>query len=161
MHMVDIFPHSAGVSHVRGIVRIISQNEGAVSISELAEEAEEDVDDLLPLIDACELMGLASVKDSEIRITEKGAKMVKSGPFKILRESIKKVEPFRSTIAAIAKNKKTTEEIAEYLMGKGIVVDQIPENNVQTLRKLLRNWGAGTRLLSYDEQNDSWSIRSY
>ncbi len=50
--MNGLFPPGPGISRVRGIVNIIKQNKGKIEISKLAEEAEEDIDDLLPQIEA-------------------------------------------------------------------------------------------------------------
>ncbi len=159
--MHNLFPPSVGISQVRGVVGILNENEGSISISELAEEAEEDVDDLLPLIEACELMGLATVKNSEITLTERGKKLANSGPYRVIRESIKKIEPFKTSVAAISHNNHTTAEIAGYLKAKGIVIDEVEEVNIALLRKMLRNWGVRSKMLAYDEPDDSWSVRIF
>ena len=91
--MADLFPPGVGMSHVRGIVSIIRQNGGQVSISKLAEEAEEDVDDLLPLLEASKILGFVKITKSSVRITDKGVRLASGAPRRVMRESILKIEP--------------------------------------------------------------------
>ena len=73
--MEGMFPLGTGVSRVRAIIGMLKQRGGSMSMSELAEESEEDIDDLLPLIDACKLLGLATIRKSTLQLTDKGRKL--------------------------------------------------------------------------------------
>jgi NitT/TauT family transport system ATP-binding protein len=157
--MGNLFPVEAGISQVRGIVRLIKENDGSMSISKLAEESEEDIDDLLPLIDACEILGFATVENSRIEITDRGKKLVTSGPLRTIRTSLVEIEPFKSVIKALGEGSMSTEELAVLLKSKRIVLHEDHSSNMAALRKVLRNWGVRTKLISYDEEEDRWSIK--
>ncbi len=157
--MHDIFPLGAGVSKVRGIVTLIKENNGSIAISELAEEAEEDLDALLPLIDACRMLGFVKVDDSDIKLTEEGEKLSRGSPYRIIRGNLKKVEPFKTVFAALAKKRLTTPEILELLDSKGIYISEDSEGKESVIKKLLRLWGVRTKLLFYNEETDKWSLR--
>lgn len=156
--MTNLFPSDVGMSHVRGIVKIINENGGKVSISKLAEEAEEDVDDLIPLIEACKLLGFVTVAKSDIKITEKGKKLGTGSPMRTIRENLLTIEPFKSTIKELSEGNKTTAELFQKLNDDGVFPKE-GEHSAETLLKILLAWGVRSKLLSYDEETDTWLLR--
>lgn len=154
-----MFPLGPGISRVRGIVSIIKQNKGSIEISKLAEEAEEDIDDLLPLIEACKLLGFTVVDESEVKLTEKGAKLTFSNFSKLINESLIEVEPFKSTIRIIDGKKVTTSELFGNLKSRGVVLHGDDVTNEILLKKLLIRWGVRSKLINYDQEADLWSRR--
>lgn len=157
--MEGVFPAGTGISRVRGIVSIIKQNKGHIEISKLAEEAEEDIDDLLPLIEACKLLGFAVVHESEVKLTEKGAKLTFSNFSKLINESLMEVEPFKSTIRIIDDKEINTQELFSTLKSRGIVLHGEDSVNEMMLKKLLMRWGVRAKLISYNQEDDLWSRR--
>lgn len=157
--MRNIFPASVGMSQVRGVIKLIKENDGAITFSELASESEEDVDDMLPLVDACKMLKLVEVRDSTVKLTERGARLAISSPFRVIREGLNDVEPFKSMLAFLSKKSKTTPEVLRFLASKGFLFHEQDETNVALTKRLLRNWGVRSKLLAYDERNDSWSAR--
>lgn len=156
--MGSLFPSGVGMSHVRGIVSIVKDNNGVISLSKLAEEAEEDVDDLLPLIEASKALGLIRIVNSDVKLTEKGKELTSASTRRAIREGLVKIEPFKTTVKALSGGSKTTLELFDYLAKRGIF-DDYPEFSSESLLKLLVSWGVRSKLLSYDEQNDSWLVR--
>lgn len=158
--MEGLFPVDTGISRVRGIVSIIKQNKGHIEISKLAEEAEEDIDDLLPLIEACKLLGFAVVHEFEVKLTEKGAKMTFSNFNKLINESLLEVEPFKSTMKIIDDKQVNTQELFGTLKSRGIVLHSEDATNDIMLKKLLMRWGVRAKLISYNQEEDLWSRRN-
>ena len=154
-----MFPLGPGISRVRGIVSIIKQNKGHIEISKLAEEAEEDIDDLLPLIEACKLLGFAVVDESEVRLTEKGSRLTFSNFSKLISESLTEVEPFKSTIRIIDSRKVNTLELFGTLRSRGIILHGEDVTNDILLKKLLIRWGVRSKLINYSQESDLWSRR--
>ena len=157
--MHELFPVGTGISKVRGIVLLIRDSNGTISLSELADEAEEEIDDLLPLIDACKMLGFINLNGSDVALTDDGIKLTKGSPYKIIREKLKDVEPFKSTIAALRKKSMTTEELMKFLGSKRVIVKDT-EDTVAALKELFQHWGVGSKLLRYNEEDDTWSVRA-
>lgn len=147
------------MNSVRGIILLIKEWGGSISISELADEAEEEVDDLLPLLNACKLLDFINVDDAIVKLTEKGEKLTKGSPYKVIREGLKEVEPFKSALEGLSKKTKTTSELLKFLKSKGIIIREEAETK-DSLKRILRNWGVGSKLLHYNEDHDTWSIRA-
>ncbi len=55
-----------------GLLEILSARSGQDGLAELAEDLSFEVDDLLPLVDAAEMLGLAQVHDAQLELTEAG-----------------------------------------------------------------------------------------
>lgn len=157
MFMASLFPSDVGMSHVRGVVKIIKENGGKVSISKLAEESEEDVDDLLPLIESCKMLGFVKVARSDIKITAKGESLMKGSARAIIRESLSGIEPFKSSIKALSNGSKTTAELFEELRGMGLFPEE-SEREKERLVNLLLTWGVRAKLFSYDSGNETWML---
>jgi NitT/TauT family transport system ATP-binding protein len=55
-----------------GLLEILAARGGQDGLAELAEDLSFEVDDLLPLVDAAEMLGLAEVHDAQLELTEAG-----------------------------------------------------------------------------------------
>lgn len=157
--MEDLFPLDTGISRVRGVISILKQNKGHMEISRLAEEADEQLDDLLPLINACKLLGFATVDDAEIKLTQDGARLTFSNFSKSIHDGLEKVEPFRSTLKILRHNEVSTAELFSALNSKGIILHDDQAVSDALLKKLLIRWGVRSKLLNYNSEADVWSIR--
>ncbi|MDE1834006.1 MAG: AAA-associated domain-containing protein [Candidatus Micrarchaeota archaeon] len=157
--MEGLFPTGTGISRVRGIISIIKQNKGHIGISELAEESDEDIDDLLPIIDACKLLGLAVVDGSKIKLTDKGEKLTVSNFSKYIGEGLAKTEPFKSAIKIIDDGSISSRELLDALKSRGIMIHEESTTNDILLKKLLVRWGVRTKLMNYDQETDTWSVK--
>ncbi|MFC7305718.1 nitrate/sulfonate/bicarbonate ABC transporter ATP-binding protein [Streptomyces monticola] len=63
----------ASVDGLSGLAEILAQHPGSrCDFADLADELGLEVDDLLPLVDALELLGLAEVHDGDLFLTERG-----------------------------------------------------------------------------------------
>jgi len=152
------FPIGAGITELRGVLKILKENEGALSLAKLADESEEEIDKLLPLLDAGELLGLLEVKNGIVRLTEEGKRLGLGNITNILSKRLKEIEPFKSVIDILSKKSLNTEEIAEELKSRDIILNADDITNVEILRNLLIKWGVRTKLLAYNKDSDSWSI---
>jgi NitT/TauT family transport system ATP-binding protein len=154
--MEGLFPLNTGISRVRGIINLVKQNKGRIEMSELAEESEEDIDDLLPLIEACKMLKFVTVDDSELKLTEKGARLTFSNFSKAIRESLVDVEPFKSTVRILDGKELQTDSLFSTLKSKGIILHGDDVTNDILMKKLLMRWGVRSKLIGYDSENDAW-----
>ena len=157
--MGDLFPIGTGIGRVRGIVSIMKQHNGHMEMSKLAEEAEEHIDDLLPLIEACKLLGFVVVDESELRLTETGSKLTFSNFSKTIHDRLLDVEPFKSALKIIDEGEVTSPELFSTLKNRGIMIHGDDTTNGIMLMKLFTRWGVRGKIMSYNPKTDSWSKR--
>ncbi|MDT5190594.1 MAG: NitT/TauT family transport system ATP-binding protein [Mycobacterium sp.] len=63
----------ASVGGLAGLVEIVHANDCRMGLADLADELNFEIDDLLPLVDAAAMLGLVTVGDGELTLTEIGA----------------------------------------------------------------------------------------
>jgi len=157
--MVNLFPLGPGISRVRGVISILKQHDGHLEISELAEEADEQIDDLLPLIEACKLLGFAEIDNSEIKLTNSGAKLDFTNFSKSIRDNLADIEPFESALKIIGDREVNTQKLFSTLRSKGITLHSDEVTSDALLKKVMLRWGVRSKLLNYDSKTDKWSRR--
>ena len=156
--LMKLFPLDTGVSQIRGIIEIIKDNKGSIEVSKLAEETNDEIDDLFPLIDTCVLLKLCTVKAGVIKLTKSGVNLATHNTREVFAKALHKVEPFSTAIAAIKKGKMTdTQNLSRALYKKGIMYNSDEMTNTELLKNLLLKWGVRNKLLSYNYDTDMWS----
>jgi hypothetical protein len=156
---MKLFPLDTGVSQIRGIIEIIKDNKGSIEVSKLAEETNDEIDDLFPLIDTCVLLKLCKVKDGKVNLTKSGSNLATHNTKQIFASALNKVEPFKSTIIIIKKEKEmSTQDLSKALSKKGIMYNSDNITNTELLKNLLLKWGIRNGLFSYDYDSDMWKV---
>lgn len=145
----------ASVGSITGLVELVSDLEGKADIYKLGEELLMDVEDLLPIVEACELLGFAEVKEGDLILTEAGKKFAEADVlerkeiFKTL--AIEKV-PFLKQIVKILQAK------SNHMVPRSFFLDLLRKNLTpkEAERQLdtLIDWGRYAELFEYDDDKD-------
>lgn len=69
---------AASVGGMAGLLEILDAHGGREDLPVLAQRLTFDVEDLLPLVDAAQLLGLAIVEDADIELTDEGRRFVEA-----------------------------------------------------------------------------------
>jgi hypothetical protein len=160
--MQNLFPPGVGITQVRGILKVIKEHSGTMEMSQLAEEIEEEVDDLLPIIKAAKLLGFVITKKDDIIITKEVDNIALKDINSLLEKKLPDIEPFKTIFQALKINPErslTTVELANLLQGKGIRVDEPEASNEDMLKRLLLHWAVRPKFLSYDPKSDIWTYK--
>lgn len=157
--MGQIFPLVTETSRIRAILGILKQNGGSIELARLAEETEEQVDDLLPLVEACKMLGLATIDESQIRITKDGQKLTLTNSLRMIKDKLVKIEPFQSAIKVLKKEgEMSTEALFENLRSDGIYLHGEKETNEALMKKMFLRLGVRSALFYYDTTRDVWTL---
>ncbi len=160
--MGQIFPLVSGTSKLRAILGIIKQNGGSIKFSQLAEETEEHIDDLFPLVEACQMLGFAKVEESTITITKEGEELTFGNSLKLIKDKLAKIEPFMSALELLKKESEmSTKSLIDQLKKKGICLHGEKATNEALMKKMFLRLGVRTKLLYYDTERDIWSLATY
>lgn len=139
----------ATVGELLGLAETIYTYGEEVKISSLADELRMEMNDLGDVVDMGELLGVWKVKKGTISLTIFG-EVLSLGNIddkkRVLREKLRKVEPFKSVITALKKsgNKMDEANLISLLKEKFIIED------VKRFHRLLLGWGNYTELFEYD-----------
>ncbi len=155
--MAKLFPLDVGMGSLRGILKVIQENHGYMDLATLAEESEKDVDSLLPLIEACDMLGFTETSESKIKLTKEGQSLNMRNASKVIKAKLEEIEPFKSSVTLLADKDMKSEELFTALNSVGFVFHGERYKNDEILKKLFLTWGVRTKLLRYDPKEDTWS----
>ena len=159
--MGQIFPLVYETSRIRAILGILKQNGGSIELSRLADETEEQVDDLLPLVEACKMLDFATIDESQIRITPLGNKVTLGNALRLIKDKLVGIEPFMSAIKILKKEKEmSTDALFDELNSEGIFLHGEKATNEAMMKKMFLRLGVRSKLFYYDTDRDIWSLGS-
>ena len=72
-----MLPH-ARPGGIAGFLELLSDRSGRDDLYKLADELSMDVDDLLPIVEAAELLGFAVLREGDVEITPEGRELCRS-----------------------------------------------------------------------------------
>ena len=158
--MTDFHPISkVTLGQILGLIEAVDEVGGMADAATISQEVDMDVDRLGPILDAGELLGLATVEEGDVRITDVGRKLLHANVQerkRIIREIIDDVPLFRLVMdmARSAGRPLSREEILETLTVR------VGSHQAQDLFKALVYWGRYVELLRYESQSEQLSLRT-
>lgn len=147
------------VGQILGLVEAVEEVGGVADVATISQEVDMDVDRLGPILKAAEFLGLVTVEDGDIRITDLSRKLLSSnvrGRKAIVRNIIDDVPVFRE-ITDMARK-------AERPVGRAEILDaltaRVGSHQAQDLFKALVYWGRYVELLRYDSESEQLTLRT-
>ncbi|MEM3521562.1 MAG: AAA-associated domain-containing protein, partial [Candidatus Bathyarchaeia archaeon] len=112
----------ADISQVLGLLDLLKSYDGKTDIATLTSKLMMDIEDLFPIIETAEYLGLVTVINGDIQLTDIGYKLSESKLLerkKIIKNQITNLEPFVSIIRSLhEKGELEKEELNEILSSK-------------------------------------------
>lgn len=136
-------------SQIVGVLEIVDDHKGRVDVARIASEYGLDIDELLPGVEACEILHFVTVEKGDIHLEEMGRKVLKASlraRKQLLREQVLKMPIFQDVISKLQKagGHMEREGLAEILGFK------LWTHDTEQAARTLINWGRHTGILSYD-----------
>ncbi|MCL4397133.1 AAA-associated domain-containing protein [Candidatus Parvarchaeota archaeon] len=157
--MKGLFPLSIKIGQIQGVISILKEYDGKISLQELSDEALEQADDLVNVLQACKLLGFIKIDKGEIKLNKKLEKRNFHEINTEIRKNLLKMEPFLEITKAIRKNKRiTTTELFQDLIKKGVIPYRNNLSGIAAFKKDLLIIGIRLEILAYDHENDIWKI---
>ncbi len=157
MAITEVFPLEIHMAFIKGVLSVIRELGGFSSISEMAKETNEDIDDLLPALRACEMLGLIKVEDGVATLTDETASLSSKEARLQMRERLVLLEPFKTINAELSRyGRITTSKLLDMLIRAGLYQNAYDPENVDKFRKNLLAWCLKTELCDYDQRTDTW-----
>jgi NitT/TauT family transport system ATP-binding protein len=148
----QMLPH-ARVGGIAGLLELLHDRGGREDLFRLSEERVMDVEDLLPILEACVLLGFASLKEGDVQITPQGSAFANADiqQRKILfREAALERVTILKQIDSILK-RKSDHSIADEFF-HDILDEHFAEDEVQRQFETAMNWGRYAEIFDYDRE---------
>jgi NitT/TauT family transport system ATP-binding protein len=149
----QMLPH-ARVGGIAGLLELLHDRGGREDLFRLAEELVMDVEDLLPILEACVLLGFAWLKEGDVQITPQGAAFAEADiqQRKVLfRQASLDHVTILKQIDSILK-RKSDHSIADEFF-HDILDEHFAEDEVQRQFETAMNWGRYAEIFDYDRES--------
>jgi len=148
----QMLPH-ARVGGIAGLVELLHDRGGREDLFRLSEELVMDVEDLLPILEACVLLGFASLKEGDVQITPQGVIFADADiqQRKVLfRQAVLDHVTILKQIDSVLK-RKSDHSIADEFF-HDILDEHFAEDEVQRQFETAMNWGRYAEIFDYDRE---------
>ena len=149
----QMLPH-ARVGGIAGLVELLQDRGGREDLFRLSEELVMDVQDLLPILEACVLLGFAWLKEGDVQITVQGTAFAEADiqQRKILfRKACLEHVTILKQIDSILKRKSDHSIQDEFF--HDILDEYFAEDEVQRQFETALNWGRYAEIFDYDRES--------
>jgi NitT/TauT family transport system ATP-binding protein len=148
----QMLPH-ARVGGIAGLMELLHDRGGREDLFRLAEELVMDVEDLLPILEACVLLGFARLTEGDVQITPQGVIFADADiqQRKVLfREAALEHVTILRQIDSILKRKSDHSIVDEFF--HDILDEHFAEDEVQRQFETAVNWGRYAEIFDYDRE---------
>jgi len=148
----QMLPH-ARVGGIAGLLELLHDRGGREDLFRLSEELVMDVEDLLPILEACVLLGFAWLKEGDVQITPQGSAFAEADiqQRKILfRQAALDHVTILKQIDSILKRKSDHSVADEFF--HDILDEHFAEDEVQRQFETAMNWGRYAEIFDYDRE---------
>jgi len=149
----QMLPH-ARVGGIAGLVELLRDRGGREDLFRLSEELVMDVEDLLPILEACVLLGFAWLKEGDVQITPQGIAFADADIQKrkvLFRQAALEHATILKQIDSILK-RKSDHSIADEFF-HDILDEHFSEDEVERQFETAMNWGRYAEIFDYDREN--------
>ncbi len=158
-NQVDGMLPSAGVNQVFGLLDLLRAYNGKTDVANLNIDLRIDIDELLPIIDTAEYLGLVTVQQGDISLTDLGRKALAARMperKKIIREKLHSMDPFVS-LARLLNEKKEVNRID---LGRFVNQNFDQVGDLHRAVRLIISWGVFTSLFRYDGDSEKLMLHA-
>jgi NitT/TauT family transport system ATP-binding protein len=149
----QMLPH-ARVGGIAGLIELLHDRGGREDLFRLSEELVMDVEDLLPILEACVLLGFAWLKEGDVQITPQGVKFADADIQRrkeLFREAALEHVTILKQIDSILKRKSDHTMSDEFF--HDILDEHFSEDEVQRQFETAMNWGRYAEIFDYDREH--------
>jgi NitT/TauT family transport system ATP-binding protein len=154
----QMLPH-ARVGGIAGLLELLEDRGGRDDLYKLGDELAMDVDDMLPIIESCVLLGFAVLKEGDVEITPEGRAFADADILtrKVLfREAAVKhivvLQQIENTLKAKSDHSISTEFFRD------ILDEHFSNDEVQRQLETAMNWGRYAEIFDYDPETERLTL---
>ncbi len=153
------FPAEAQLGQVRAFLKVILALGGRTQVAKVARELHMDLVMLLPVMEAAEILQLATIEKGDVKLLKAAEQLMATGnpDFSQVRPVLLGIEPFKT---ALVLGKFTATQIADQLARQGVRWHHENTVNSSVLTEILTHWGIPTKILDYDGYTGTFTARS-
>jgi NitT/TauT family transport system ATP-binding protein len=146
----QMLPH-ARPGGIAGLLELLLDKGGRDDIYRLADDLAFEIDDLLPIVDAAQLLGFLKVDEGDASITERGAEFANS---EILRQKELFSDAAMENVLLLRQIRRAIESKSDHTVPEAFFLDmldeQFSEEESQRQMETVITWGRYAELFDFD-----------
>ncbi|KNB50905.1 nitrate ABC transporter ATP-binding protein [Streptomyces caatingaensis] len=149
---------TAGVDGLSGLVEMVEHRGGRCDLADLAEELGLEVDDILPLVDALDLLCLGKVSGDDLVLTERGTAFAGADvqqSKKIFAEAVRDVPLVKLITTSLRQNPDSTLRAGFF---RDLLAHHYTSEQVGQQLETATDWGRYAELYSYDADRQEYRL---
>ncbi len=152
------FPEDVKLGQLTTFLKVVHAIGGKANLSEVSRELHSDLVMLPHILDAAEMLQLATVEKGKVMLSKRGEELLARGgsEFNVIKDSLRDIEPFRT---ALSLKRFNAERIADELARRGIRWHHEGILNTAIVNEILIHWGITAGLLDYDGNESIFTVR--
>ncbi|MDR7446351.1 MAG: nitrate/sulfonate/bicarbonate ABC transporter ATP-binding protein [Armatimonadota bacterium] len=142
----------APVGLITGLVELVHDAEGRVNLPELAGELQMDIEDLLPAVEAAELLGFLASQDGDLLLTEQGRALAEASvqdKKEVFREALLNRVRTAQELVAVLCHRRPPRMTAEFFLD--LLERHFSAEEARRQLGVLVDWGRYAEAFAYDE----------
>jgi NitT/TauT family transport system ATP-binding protein len=147
-----------------GFLEILDDLGGKSDVAGIASKQGLELDDLLPILESGEMLGLIQVSAGDVSITEKGHLFIVASPKvqkKMLRDVVINLDTFKKLVDLVKRSEKgriSKDEVLEFVSNQDVATQSTDGDGSNEFDWIVE-WGRQALILIYDANEESISIR--
>ncbi len=156
---LDVHPIAkVSLSQIVGLAEAVDERGGEADVAVISEEVDMDVDRLGPVVSAAEFLGLMTVDDGNLRLTDLSRRVLAANVRErkaIFRDIVKEVPVFHQVVemARTAGRPLSRPEVLQ------AIADRVGSHAAGDVFRALVYWGRYCELVSYDSRSELLGLR--
>src|SRR5579863_579152 len=149
----QILPH-ARVGGMAGLLELLHDRGGREDLFRLSEDLVMDIEDLLPILEACQLLGFAWLKEGDVQLSGQGVHFADADIQRrkvLFREAALEHVTILKQIDSILKRKSDHSINDEFF--RDVLDEHFSEDEVQRQFDTAVNWGRYGEIFDYDRES--------
>jgi NitT/TauT family transport system ATP-binding protein len=148
----QVLPHVA-IGDVTGLIELVHAGGGREDLYQLGRQLQLEIDDLLPLVDAADLLELADVAEGDLVLTEQGKRFAEAGVLEEKRifrdQTLARVSLIRHIVRDLQAEPEHTLPEEHFLK---LLKEHFSEDEAWAQLETAINWGRYAELFAYQEE---------
>ncbi len=132
---------------------------GRADLPHLADDLQMEADELFPVVEVLQMLGLAELADGDVLLTDTGRYFVESGNDarkRVFRERLVARIPLAALIKSVLDERPSHRAPAKRFLHQ--LDDHMSENYSERSLKAIVSWGRYAELFAYDDETEEFSL---
>lgn len=151
---------------LQGFLEVLDDVGSKSDLANVALKQGLELDDLLPIVEAGEMLGLIQVQTGDVSLTEKGHLFIAASPKvrkKILHDTVLNLDAFKRFSEHMKKSSEKSiskEDLLDFFLESGHAIDSNNDKETTSDFNWFIEWGRQGLVLTYDANNEIIHLRS-